>query len=379
MRIVHICCGALLEGGDYQEQDLARQNLRDGHEVIIITTNENILPDGKISYTKKNTFKNTDGVNIYRLKFFRFLGYFIARRLLYRFGLMDIIRTFKPDIIYHHGISLDLIRVSRYISKYKKVKLFVDSHADYNNSAHYFLTKYIIHKFIYKLILMYAMERINKFFYITLETKIFAIENYNIKESQMDYLPLGSTNINYKGISSHRHEIRKSLNIKDSDILLLHSGKFDYKKRTIETVMAFKRFNNINFKLLIIGKVSDEIREEFYECISNSSNLIFLGWMSTAELDKYLQAADLYLQPGSQSITMQRAICAGCAMALYPYISHDFLLEDAYFKIKSDEDIFNLLNIINNDRSILYKMKEKGKKICINLLDYSKTIKKMYV
>lgn len=74
---------------------------------------------------------NNDGIKVVRLLYGKPLK--LSRQLRYYIGLYDAISEFNPDIIFTHGIQFyDMNVVIRYATKYPRVKVFVDNHADFD-------------------------------------------------------------------------------------------------------------------------------------------------------------------------------------------------------------------------------------------------------
>ena len=153
----------------------------------------------------------------------------------------------------------------------------------------------------------------------------------------------------------------------------------DVQKKTIEIVKAFIKVKDPTFKLIIIGSFSDDVRNEVEPYINTDKRIAFLGWKNGDELLNYLCAADVYLQPGSQSATMQNAICCRCAVVLYPYSSHKVFVNGNGFFVKNCEDIVNVFKTIQNNPGMISEMKKNSEDIARRILDYRKLAARIYV
>src|SRR5690606_22897121 len=96
----------------------------------------------------------------------------------------------------------------------------------------------------------------------------------------------------------------------------------------------------------------------------------FLGWMSPTQLSNYLMASDLYVQLGSQSATMQHALCNGNVVALFPYESHTYLLGDSCYYISNVDDLKNLLFKLSMKELNIKRI--QSRKLAEEVLDYKK-------
>ena len=104
----------------------------------------------------------------------------------------------------------------------------------------------------------------------------------------------------------------------------------------------------------------------------------FLGWKTAPELLEYLCAADLYLQPGSQSVTMQNALCCGLPVLIDRVKSHEPFMRDSGWYGKSTKDIVQIFNEILVDPGILKGKSRNAAKLAGELLDYRKLAARLY-
>lgn len=327
MKIFHVALASVFNlEMDYQENALIKQNLKDGHEVVLVTSCY-IYNQNKIIETPEEDIYISDKFRLIRLKYKFKLIPFLSKKIRAVKNLYGILMDESPDIIFHHSLhTYELITIKKYVKKYN-AKFIVDGHEDYHNSARNVLSKYLLHKLYYKTIIKAVYKTIDKIFYISLESKIFLMEMYNLTENKMKFFPLGGFILDDYDYSTLRISYRRKVNIKDDDILFLHTGKFDSNKKTEQLIKDFIDTHSGNQKLLLIGAFNDELSYLVDE-ISPHKNIIFVGWESSQDLDGFIAASDVYLQPGSQSATMQKAACLRCALVLYPFISHKFIFSD---------------------------------------------------
>ena len=60
--------------------------------------------------------------------------------------MYETIERINPDVLFVHGVQfLDLTEVVKYKKRNDYVKMYVDNHADFSNSATNFLSRYILH------------------------------------------------------------------------------------------------------------------------------------------------------------------------------------------------------------------------------------------
>lgn len=380
MRIVHLMLSCFyIDNANYQENALPRQNKEDGHEVFIIASTEIFVENNILGYTMPRSYISEDGISVTRLPYCKIINRFFSAKIRKYLGLSKVLEDLYPDVIYFHGMaSYDMVTVANYKKTHSSVSIFVDSHEDYNNSGRNFLSKYILHRIVYRKFIKKALPYIKKILYITAETKSYIEKEYGVYGNILSYYPLGGYVFSNEEYFQNRLVIRKQLNISDIDTVFMHSGKMDFGKKTLDVMSAFTANKEKNYKLVIVGSFSDDIINEAHQYINKDNRILFVGWKSGSELITYLCGADLYIQPGGQSATMQNALCSRCAVALYPHLSHKALLGDAAFYIESVDDIAMLLDEVAITPALLEQRKNQCFEIAKNKLDYKSLTRIIY-
>ncbi len=379
MKIAHICLASYYtEGMTYQDNILPEINSQDGHEVIIVS-NAQKYDSGKIVNTEEETKVLNSKLKLYRIKYDKILTKFISEKIRKAKKLKQILETFKPDVILFHGTcGYELLTVTEYKKHNPNIKLYVDSHEDFNNSARTFLSKNILHKLFYKKIINKCIKNIDKVFYLSEETKYFLENFYKIENKKLEFYPLGGFIREGKDKLNVRKKLRKKLEIPEEDIILIHSGKLDKLKRTKEILEAFTNVKNEKLHLLIVGSIPDEEKNDLERLINSDKRIKFLGWKPGDELLDYICTSDVYIQPGSQSATCQNAVCCGLPVILYPHISYQVMFEKNIFWVKEQNNIEEAIKKIMNNLEILEIMSKESYKVAKELLDYRKLAKRLY-
>lgn len=379
MRIVLIGLASVFtEGLTYQDNLLAEQLRVDGNEVILIVECLK-YENGKITEVDEEDRILSNGIRLIRKKYRQILNGFISSKIRSIHGLNDLLNDLNPDIIFHHGLqTFEMVTITKFKKQNPQVKFFVDSHEDNHNSARSILSKYVLHKLFYKLIILYSLPMIDKIFCVTYESFDFLNNIYKIKRERMEFFPLGGIVFEDNEYKTKRNSIRSDFNLKEEDVLIIHSGKMDINKKTNLLLKAFNKTKNSNLKLFLIGSFDEDSYILNKQLIEYDERITFLGWKSGKELVDYLCASDLYIQPGTQSATMQNALCCRNAVAIYPYSSHKYLLGDSAFYIQNENDIQVVLKSISKNIDILKSKKEKCFKIATQVLDYKVLARKLY-
>lgn len=380
MKILHCCLSCFyIEDYNYQENVLPRQNKIDGHEVLILASTETFINNNSLGYISPSRYVNKDGIEVIRIPYRTNMPHFLMRKIRAYEETASYISEFNPDVILFHGsAAYEIINFAEYKKRHPNVKLFVDSHEDFHNSARNFVSKVFLHRLLYKGFIHKALPYIEKVLCISMECYDFMKDFYKIPSEKLEIFPLGGTVIEDDQYAIKRKSKRDELKLSSSDILLVHSGKMSKAKRTPEILKAFGKVPSDKLRLVLLGSIPEEMKTEIFPLVEKDYRVEFLGWKSSVELYEYLCAADMYLQPGSQSATMQNAICCGCTVMLYPHISHELYLQGNGYYVKSIEDMKQVFQEIANDSSVIKTMSENSEKIARKLLDYKKLAARLY-
>jgi len=176
-----------------------------------------------------------------------------------------------------------------------------------------------------------------------------------------------------------RKKVREDLGIKDNEILILHSGKMNESKKTLELLKSFLKTKSSNLKLILLGSIGEGIKPEMLSLISSDNRINFLGWKNVDEMYDFLCATDLYAQPGSQSATLQNAICTGCPVMVFPYKSHEPYVKANGFYVKNQIDISEVIKLVDKNPEILNEMQTNSRKIAKELLDYNELSRRITI
>ncbi|MEG2908457.1 MAG: hypothetical protein RR945_04475 [Erysipelotrichaceae bacterium] len=378
MKIVHICLGSnFTDGLTYQENFLIKENLKRNDEVLIIT-NDMYFENGvakKASEVGEIT-ELYSGCNLLRLKFVKYP--FISNKIRKVKGLYEVLKNFCPDTIFFHGIcSFELLTCNKYKEMHPNVFYVVDNHATKDNSAQNLLSEIILHKIIYRYFYKKSENKIDRMFYLDNECKKFMINHYKVKKENLYFFPLGGNVIEDDEYYKSRKNYRNILGVSDNQIVIFHSGKFDKLKKTCELLSSFNKVNRDDLLLVIGGVFNNEIKEEAELLMSENDKIVFLGWLDKNQLSGYLDACDLYAQPGSQSATFENSLCHRCPALIYPdedYYSKYF--KECTISVETESEIRDVLLSISKRE--LDSKSLKSYEVAKKYLDYSNTGNLMY-
>lgn len=353
----------------YQDNLFSQQNSADGHDVVVVAACERFA-GGEITDCEEEDTVLSCGSRLVRLRYWRLLPKIVVRKLRLVQGFWKLLNEFKPDVILHHGIGgLSLFQVAVYSKKNPRVRLFVDTHADSHNSSRNLVSSLIQHRLINRALLKLCLPYIEKVFYITPETGDFARQYYRASEEILEYLPLGGVVVSEQERLRRRLKFRTIMGIKDSQLVFFHSGKLNAKKLTLALMRAFLRVASEDSVLLIAGVPAPDISQEFFDLLNTNEKVISLGWLDHDALLDCFCIADCYLQPGTQSNSLQSAICCGLPVVVRSYPSHVPLVQGNGVYVESEEDLQDTIHYLCKKPQRLVEMRTESRRIAETLLD----------
>jgi len=374
MKILHLMLSNFyIDDALYQENILSNQNKSDGHDVEIIASTMTFNDDNSIKFIKPIEYYTKQGIKVTRVPYFKFINNNISEKIRVYKNLYNLIEISSPDIIYSHGIGgYFSVTIARYIKRNLNVKLYIDIHSDYINSAKTFFSKYLLHYTFYRYCFWKYIKYVQKLYYIAPESIIFLKELYGFKdEDKLQYMPLGG----YVIKESERIELRKisraKLNIPENDIVFIHSGKLSAIKKSLELFKAFTKIKSDKIWLVVSGVFDNDVFDSVKSIINNDKRILFLGWNSSKDLKKLLCASDVYIQPGARSVSVQTAVCHGCGLITNPSLVYTHLFGDLALYISNQNEIELMIIKILNTPEIIVNQKKALKKFAENNLDYS--------
>ncbi len=375
MKILHCCLAAFyIDNYGYQENVLPKMHKLQGHDVYILASTETFINNTRLGYIKDSSYYTNENIPITRIPYVKWLPHFVARKLRIYTGILKILNEFKPDIIFLHDVQFISIKVvANYIRINPNVKLFVDGHTDFINSATNWVSKHILHKIIYKWCALRIESYVRKF-YGVLPLRVDFFKNvYGIPESKLDLLVLGAddTLFDLSKKESIRERIRNYYGIENDDFLIVTGGKID-KKKNIHLVMKAIQELDQKIKLIVFGSINDDIKDEI-NLLSGSKNIRFIGWLPTSNIYDVLLASDLAIYPGTHSVLWEQTVGLGlpCIFKRWEGMQHVDVGGNCLF---IDEiTIINIKEIIlrlYNDPLLLNQMKKTATERGIKRFSY---------
>lgn len=380
MKIVHLCLSNFfIDGFAYQENELVRQNILDGHDVVVIASTETYNENRELAYVEPGSYIAVEGARIIRVPYSRWLPHKVMTKLRMHPGILDLLQREAPDVILFHSLcGWELLTVKSYKTAHPEVRVFADSHEDFNNSARTFVSKYFLHGMYYRSVLRNVLDSIDKVLCISVETINFVRDFYGVPANKIEFYPLGGYVYDDDEYMRVRAAGRSEYHLTDGEILFVQSGKMDGTKKILETLRAFTKIDNPDIQFVLAGHLHEDVVVEVNAIIAKDSRIQFVGWKTADDLQALLCAADVYVQPGTQSATMQMSLCCRCAVILDDVPSHKPYINGNGWLVGSGVSLDDVLLAASNNKALLAKMSLLSSQIASSLLDYKKLASRLY-
>lgn len=375
MKVLHLCLAAFyIDNYSYQENMLPKYHKKMGLDVEIIASLVSFDENGESCLIESgSTYNNEHDIPVTRLNYKKSKMSKVLRQYERTY---ESIKTAKPDIIFIHGCQFyDIRYVVKYLKENPSVKVFVDNHADFSNSATNWYSKNILHKILWKRS-AHLIEPYTSKFYGVLPARVEFLKNiYKIPEDKIELLVMGADDekVKYAIKSESIAKIRDKHNIRQDDFLIITGGKIDNAKRqTLLLMEAVKKINDDNVKLIIFGSVIDELKDQVKSLIDRKK-IKHIGWIKSQDSYKYFAAADLAVFPGRHSVLWEQAVGTGtpCIFKYWKGTTHVDLNGNCRFLYKDNvNEIYNEINTIRKNTALYNKMKFVSMEQGINKFSY---------
>ena len=158
-----------------------------------------------------------------------------------------------------------------------------------------------------------------------------------------------------------RMNSRKKMGINEDDFLVVTGGKINWARpETLNLMEAINYVKSSKVKLIVFGKVSDDLKERFEELCKNP-NIQFVGWLNSEEVHRLMASSDLVVFPGLHSVLWEQACALGipCIFRDLEGVHHVDLDGNAIFlKDVSSASLAKEINDLLSSESKYQLMKE---------------------
>ena len=317
MRIVHLCLGSFFpDNYSYQENMLPKFHKQQGNHVEVIASLATFDENGKPTYMEHGgTYQNEYDIKVTRLEYRKPLKiYYRMKRYI---GTYAALEAAKPEILFIHGCQfMDMDIVVRYLKKHKGIRVYVDNHADFSNSATNWLSKNILHKIFWRHTAQMVEPYTTKF-YGVLPARVDFLKNlYKLPPEKCELLVMGADDDLVEAAEKPevRKEIRSKYHIAEDDFLIMTGGKIDqFKTQTLLLMEAVQKIKNLKVKLIVFGSITTDLKEKV-NALADGEKVQSIGWIQAKDSYQYFAAADLVVFPGRHSVFWEQVAAQGIPM-----------------------------------------------------------------
>ena len=314
MKILHLCLANFyIDNYSYQENLLPKFHKKLGYEVEILASMQSFDRNGETSFIEKNSYSyiNENGIKVTRLQYKHSNSQ--LQRLRHYIGTCEAVAAASPDIIFCHGCQFgDMPIIVDYVKAHPNVKLFIDSHADYSNSASNWVSLHILHRIIWRHEAQLALPYTERFWGVLPARVDFLEENYKLPKEKCDLLIMGADDdeVNRASDPASVVETKKRFGYTNNDFVIVTGGKIDEAKTQVLALMDAVAEMDERVKLLVFGPVVPSMKTEFEKRLT-CDRVSYVSWANTSDSYDYFAMADLVSFPGRHSVYWEQAVAMG--------------------------------------------------------------------
>ena len=360
MKITHLClAGMISDGFSYQENNLIKWHKKLGFDVSVVTSEWVYVDGNSIVKHHQNDYYTSDNVHVLRLPIKNIDR--ISNRFKRYERVIESLDNLSPDILFIHALQfLDILKIAKYAKTHPQLRIIIDNHADYSNSA-----RNIVSKVINRTVWRYCAKKINPYvevFYGVMPSRVDFLKNEYVLPPEKCRLLLMGADDDLVAIASAGESIRnirESNDIDPNDFLIITGGKIDCAKGQIVNLLeAVCELQMDNVKLIIFGSIAPELKDKVMKYIDNK-RIKYVGWLTNEETYRHIAASNLAVYPGRHSVLWEQTVAQGIPIVCKCWDGTNhidingnvrFLIEDTVGEMKR-----TLLDVINNSYTGMYE------------------------
>ena len=376
---------------EYQENLLAKYYAKHGHRVTIVASHtRDVFEFVGEQRPSQRPAEWTD------------IEHATLVRLPYRFNLFNRLRAYpdltpiltaeRPDLIFFHDVTPNLLEAARYVKARPEVRMILDCHADLSNSGANWASRRILHGVIRKAFLDRARPNLSRIFPVVPASSRFLETLYKVPPAEMELLPLGTdTDFGAQIMAGREGEgVRRALGIGSDAMVVFTGGKLTPAKKTEAVITAVRRLDAQDVHLIVVGEsaaADQDYRRRLSEAAADCHRIHFVGWQNKGDLYRHLDASDVAVFPASQSVLWQQSIGMGLPLIVSEASSDTRDRQDVgYLNLHEnvtilspqqplDEQILQHLCRLAEDKNLRHRMSAGAKRVAGELLDYNRIVR----
>lgn len=350
MKITHVCLGCFyIDNYTYQENMIPKYHKLMGYNVSIIASTLSFDADGNSCQVLAKSYINEHDIPVTRIRYFSKFPRKLSKFFRKYDGLLETLTKEDPDILFIHGLQfIDISNIIKYLKKNPNVKVYVDNHADFSNSARNWFSKNILHKIIWKKCAQKLQPFVSKFYGVLPARVDFLLDIYELPKEKVELLVMGADDQLVEKSNSlvNLEQTRSEYGIDKAAFVIITGGKIDSSKKQVLLLMkAVSSLMNCNLKLVIFGSVVPELREEF-DRLCSCDSIRYIGWLDPSDTYKLLAVADLAIYPGRHSVLWEQTAGLGIPMVVKRWRGTDHIDLGGNVIFLEEDSISEISNVI---------------------------------
>lgn len=306
MKFVHICISIpYVDNWGYQENLLPDYLQKLGEENHVITSVESLPAYIKEDLRREISAKG-DRYDIGDIKVHKIRCKGVTSSTFIPYGLKKKLEEIKPDVIFHHNVSITTLPIVTKYAKKHKCKLFVDNHADEINMSKSKLWVYLNYKLLSRIACRIRRNCVTRFYGVTHSRCEFINKYFGVPKKYIELLPIGA-DTDLADTLDKKDALRQKYGFTETDRIIVSGGKMGIHKGTVDLINAIGEMRNERFglKLILFGKFEDEETQRLAE----SKDYVYLyGWCDRIKTLELLKLADVACWPIHHTTLIEDAI-----------------------------------------------------------------------
>jgi glycosyltransferase involved in cell wall biosynthesis len=313
MKILHVEA-EFIPGLGYQVNLLSKYMKNLGHEVIILSTELDVVRPHQKTYIvgnsdKDNNYFKSSGIKILRVP----CKGILSDRHIWSFKVFDKIKEINPDIIFLHDNDtlVSIIYLMFYLKKHQ-IPLITDSHMVAIASRNKFAKLF---QFLYRKIVTPIIIRNNINVVRTVDDD-YILKVFNIPENIAPVISFGSDVEKFRPNDIRKKQLRIKYGIPLENRVFIYTGKLSRDKEGLflanSLLDPFILNINSNISFLIVSSVNGEYGKKVEETFNKSSNTIIrMPFVDHEELADVILTADVAIIHYAASLTYFDYLASG--------------------------------------------------------------------
>ena len=302
----------------YQSNPLAKFQQKQGNEVTIVTVSRDQLhpvyrafgDTGETLEHDDEVYQSSTGVKILRVPT---KGYFKNRALISG-DIFKIVREQRPDVVFVH--CAETLTAMRFLMHRKEWPMMLDSHMLSMASKSKFV---VVFEAFYRAVFRRIIEK-NGYYVVRTQDDDYVNTHLGIKKELTPFISFGTDTILFHPSDEARKKFRSENGIKETDFVVIYTGKLTEAKGGKFLAETFKEKFNVPVTLVCVGTPPDnDYGREVKKILEESGNrVIMFPTQKYMELAPFYQMADLSIFPKQCSMSFYDAQACGI-----PVVSED--------------------------------------------------------